>query len=69
LGKEGIRPGFCWTHVRRKFCEPAESSPAAVGAVRLLSSLDAIEDQIRSLCADERRDARGQRSRPIIDER
>lgn len=63
-----IRLAFCWAHVRRKFYELAESSPVAADVLRRIASLYAIEDEIRGLPADERRDARDQRSRPIVDD-
>ncbi|MCL6251537.1 IS66 family transposase [Altererythrobacter sp. KTW20L] len=63
-----IRLAFCWAHVRRKFYELAESSPVAAEVLRRIASLYAIEDDIRGLPADERRDVRDQRSRPIIDD-
>jgi transposase len=63
-----IRLAFCWAHVRRKFYELAESSPVAADVLRHVASLYAIEDEIRGLSADERRDARDQRSRPIVDD-
>ena len=59
---------FCWAHVRRKFYELAESSPVAADVLRRIASLYAIEDEIRGLSADERRSARDQRSRPIVDD-
>ena len=54
--------------MRRKFYELAESSPVAADVLRHVASLYAIEDEIRGLSADERRDARDQRSRPIVDD-
>jgi len=54
--------------VRRKFYDLAESSPVAAEVLRRIASLYAIEDEIRGLPADERRDFRDQRSRPIIDD-
>lgn len=63
-----IRLAFCWAHVRRKFYELAEGSPVAADVLRRIASLYAIEDEIRGLSADERRDARDQRSRPIVDD-
>ena len=36
--------------------------------LRRIAALYAIEDEIRGLSADERRDARDQRSRPIVDD-
>ena len=63
-----IRLAFCWAHVRRKFYELAESSPVAADVLRRIASLYAIEDEIRGLSADERRRARDQRSRPLVDD-
>lgn len=63
-----IRLAFCWAHVRRKFYELAESSPVATDVLRRIAALYAIEDEIRGLPADERRDARDQRSRSIVDD-
>jgi len=63
-----IRLAFCWAHVRRKFYELADSSPVAADVLRHIASLYAVEDEIRGLPADERRDARDQRSRPIVDD-
>jgi transposase len=63
-----IRLAFCWAHVRRKFYELAEGSPVATDVLRRIASLYAIEDEIRGLSADERRNARDQRSRPIVDD-
>ena len=40
----------------------------AAEVLRRIASLYAIEDEIRGLPADERRDVRDQRSRPIIDD-
>jgi transposase len=63
-----IRLAFCWAHVRRKFYELAEGSPVAADVLRRIASLYAIEDEIRGRSAEERRDVRDQRSRPIVDE-
>jgi hypothetical protein len=54
--------------VRRKFYELAESSPVAADVLRRIACLYAIEDEIRGLSASERREARNQRSRPIVDD-
>jgi hypothetical protein len=54
--------------VRRKFYELAGSSLVAADVLRRIASLYAIEDEIRSLSADERRRICEQRSRPIIDD-
>jgi len=63
-----IRLAFCWAHVRRKFYELAEGSPVAADVLHRIASLYAIEEEIRGLSADERRDARDQRSRPIVED-
>lgn len=63
-----IRLAFCWAHVRRKFYELAQSSPVAAEVLRRIASLYAIEDEVRGLSADERRDTRDQHSRPVIDD-
>lgn len=54
--------------MRRKFYELAESSPVAADVLRRIAALYAVDDEIRGLSADERRDARNQRSRPIVDD-
>ncbi|WP_366929452.1 transposase [Mesorhizobium sp.] len=60
---------FCWSHVRRKFYELAQSSPASIatGALQRFAEFYKIDSDIRGRPADERRAARQQRSRPIID--
>lgn len=63
-----ISLAFCWAHVRRKFYELAENSPVAADILRRIATLYAIEDEIRGLTANERRDLRGDRSRVIVDD-
>ena len=63
-----IRLAFCWIHVRRKFYERAENSSLPAEVPRNITSLYAIDDEIRRLLADERRCMRDQRSRPIVDD-
>ena len=58
-----VRLAFCWAHVRRRFYELAAAGPAPI------AGLYAIESDIRGGGAEERRDARLRRSRPVIDER
>jgi hypothetical protein len=59
---------FCWAHVRRKFYELTASGPAPIAteALERIATLYAIEADIRGRPADERRDERQARSRPII---
>jgi transposase len=46
----------------------AENSPVATDVLRRIAALYAIEEDIRALSADKRRDARDQCSRPIVDD-
>src|SRR4051794_24691995 len=64
-----IRLAFCWAHCRRRFYEihQATSSPLAAEALRRIGELYAIEAEIRGRPAGERRAARQERSRPIVD--
>jgi transposase len=64
------RLAFCWAHVRRRFYELAAAGPAPIAseALERIAELYAIESDIRGSSAEERRDARLRRSRPIIDE-
>ena len=65
-----VQLAFCWSHVRRRFYELATAGPAPIAteALERIAGLYAIEKEIRSRGADERRSIRQDRSRPIIDE-
>ena len=65
-----VQLAFCWAHVRRRFYELAAAGPAPIAseALERIAGLYAIEGEIRGHSAEERRDARQQRSKPIIDE-
>jgi hypothetical protein len=67
--RNAVSLAFCWSHVRRKFYELAQSDPAPIAteALQRIAELYKIESDIRGCPADERRAARRQRSRPIID--
>jgi transposase len=60
---------FCWSHVRRQFYEIQASTPAPIAAEALvrIAALYAVEADIRGHSADARRQARQQRSKPLID--
>ena len=60
---------FCWSHVRRRFYELAQSGPAPIAseALQRIGELYRIEAEIRGRSPDERRACRQQRSRPIAD--
>ncbi len=78
-GYAGYRPlaergdvelAFCWAHVRRRFYELAAAGPAPIASETLerIAKLYAIESAIRGRTAEERRDIRQQKSKPLIDE-
>jgi len=64
-----VRLAFCWSHVRRGFYELATPGPSPIASEALehIAALYAVEKDIRGRHADERRTARQQRSRPLID--
>src|SRR4051794_40323499 len=64
-----IRLAFCWAHCRRRFYEmhQATGSPLAKEAPRRIGELYAIEAEIRGRPAEERRAARRERSRPLVE--
>jgi len=65
-----VQLAFCWSHVRRRFYELAAAGPAPIAseALERIASLYEIENDIRGRGADERRAARQEKSRPIVDE-
>jgi hypothetical protein len=64
-----VRLAFCWSHVRRGFYELATPGPSPIAneALDRIAALYVVEKAIRGRGADERRTARQQRSRPLID--
>lgn len=64
-----VRLAFCWSHVRRGFYELAMPGPSPIAseALERIAALYVVEKAIRGRSADERRTARQQRSRPLID--
>jgi transposase len=66
--KNAVSLAFCWSHVRRKFYELAQSGPAPIAteAIERIAELYKIEGDIRGRSPDERRAARQHRSRPLI---
>lgn len=67
--RNAVSLAFCWAHVRRKFYELAQSGPAPIAteALRRIAELYKIESEIRGRSPEERRTAREERSRPVID--
>jgi len=59
----------CWAHVRRKFYDllVAHNSPVAAEAVERIAGLYAIEKEIRGSPAEQRREIRNTRSRPLLE--
>ncbi|TGP52551.1 IS66 family transposase [bacterium M00.F.Ca.ET.230.01.1.1] len=67
--RNALSLAFCWAHVRRRFYELAQSGPAPIAteALQRIAELYKIESDIRGRSAEERRAARQQKTRPIID--
>jgi transposase len=64
-----VELAFCWSHVRRRFYEIQVATPAPIASEALvrIAALYAIEAEIRGRTADERRQARQLRTKPLID--
>jgi hypothetical protein len=64
-----VRLDFCWSHVRRRFYELAQSGPAPIASEALarIAALYRIESEIRGRSPEERRAARHARSRPLVE--
>src|SRR3984957_8483375 len=64
-----IQEAACWAHVRRKFYDlhVAHKSQVAAEAIERIAVLYAIEKEIRGCPADQRREVRGTRARPLLD--
>lgn len=67
--RNAVTLAFCWAHVRRRFYELAAAGPAPIAAEALMriAALYRIEDEIRGRPAEERRAARLERSRPLVE--
>jgi transposase len=65
----GVALAFCWSHARRRFYEiaKANAAPIADGALKRIAALYAIEAEIRGRSAEQRRAARLQRTKPLLD--
>jgi transposase len=66
----GVQLAFCWSHVRRRFYERAKAGtePVASEVLARIARLYAVETDVRGQSPDERRAARAERSRPVLDE-
>ena len=60
---------FCWSHVRRQFYDIQAKTPAPIATEALIriAPLYAVEAGIRGLSADERRQARQRRTKPLVE--
>src|SRR6476620_7479124 len=68
LAKGGaVRLAYCWSHVRRQFYDLAAASPIATETLSRIAALYRIEAEIRGRSAEERRAARQERSRPVVE--
>lgn len=63
-----LRLAFCWAHVRRRFYELADNSPVATEVLRRIALLYAIEAEVRGTSAEQRRAARTERARVVVDD-
>jgi transposase len=64
-----IQLAFCWAHMRRDFFQfhATTKSPLAAEVLTRVAALYAIEAEIRGRTAEQRRQARQARSRPIVE--
>ncbi len=67
--RNSVQLAFCWSHVRRRFYELAAAGPAPIATQVLerIGALYAIERDIKGRNPDERRAARQENSRAIVD--
>jgi len=67
---QDMKLAYCWAHARRKLHDVAQSgaAPIAQEGLAQIQALYRIEKDLRGLSADQRRAARQDRSRPIIDD-
>ena len=65
-----VQLAFCWAHVRRRFYELAVAGPAPIAseALKRIGELYTVETECRGRNADERRERRQEKSRPVLDE-
>ena len=66
---QDVTLAYCWAHARRKLHDVTQSSTAPIAQEGLaqIQALYRIEKDLRGLSADERHDARQDRSKPLID--
>ena len=66
--RHDVKLTFCWAHVRRKFVDFAAkgTSPIATEVLKRIAALYRIETEIAGRSAEARRQARVERSRPLL---
>jgi transposase len=66
--RNAIQLAFCWSHVRRRFYELAQSGPAPIAteALARIAAIYQIESDIRGQPAEERRAIRQRDSQPLV---
>jgi transposase len=64
-----VRLAFCWSHVRRRFYELAQASPAPIASEALarIAALYRVEGEIRGRSPEQRQAVRQARSRPVTE--
>lgn len=72
FGKEdgagaSVEKAYCWAHLRRGFIDAGSDAPVAQDALQRIAAIYAIEKDIRGCSAEERRAARHERTRPLVD--
>jgi transposase len=67
--RNAVQLAFCWSHVRRRFYELAQSGPAPIAteALTRIAELYRTEGEIRGRSADDRRTFRQAKSRPLLE--
>jgi hypothetical protein len=65
--RNAVSLAFCWSHVRRRFYELAQSGPIATEALIRIAELYRVEGEIRGRPPDERRAVRQARSRAVVE--
>ena len=67
--RNAVSLAFCWSHVRRRFYELAQSGPAPIAteALARIAELYRVESEIRGCPAEERCAVRQAKSRPVIE--
>jgi transposase len=69
LARRGdVQLAFCWAHVRRPFYELADTSPVAAEVLARIATLYAIDAEVRGQSPEQRRAARREKSRPVVDD-